>query len=278
MSDSNNRKAASRLDFGAYRGELAPEYDDPLFIEAISRPEEIWSRPDARLLHEGRNRIRAVRISLSSGLIRNIVVKEFSSRGLVRLKSLLQASKAARAWQGALALKERELGTAPPAAYLENRRRGLVERSFFLAAKIDGAEEVRGLFQSLHGAELSRLLAELAAFLSRCHDCGILHRDLSDGNILVRKDDPGRASFYLLDTNRIRIRKRLGAFRRSKNLIRLGVPQDSQRYFLQAYFGEKPFRKTPWLWYKINKAVFTGYIAFKRKLRLRQVARWLRIQ
>ena len=223
MSDAKNKEAATRLELGPYRGELAPGYDDPLFIEAISHPEELWTRPDAELLLDKRNRVGTVRIHLSSGLKRDIVVKEFSSRGVTRIKSLFQDSKAARAWRGALALKERRLGTASPAGYLEKRKRGLVERSFFFAARVDGAEEIRGLFRSLRAAELEPLLTALAAFLFQCHDRGILHRDLSDGNILVKKDDSGRALFYLLDTNRIRIYKRLGGFRRSPRLTGFGI-------------------------------------------------------
>jgi hypothetical protein len=278
MSEANKRQAAFRLDLGSYRGEFAAEYDDPLFIEAISRPEEIWTRPDTELILDKRNRVGTVRILLSSGLKRDIVVKEFFSRGVVRLKSLLQDSKAARAWRGALALKERGLGTASPAGYLEKRKRGLVERSFFFTARVDGAEEIRGLFRRLPADELEPLLPALAAFLSQCHDRGILHRDLSDGNVLVRKGDSGRALFYLLDTNRIRVRKRLGGFRRSRNLIRLGVPPDFRRFFLKTYFGDQPLHKAYWFWYRMNKAVFTGYMGLKRKLRLRQIARFLRIQ
>jgi hypothetical protein len=278
MSNGLDREATCRLDLGPYRGEFAAEYNDPLFIGAISHPEELWARPDAELLLDKRNRVGTVRIRLSSGLNREIVVKEFSSRGIIRLKSLLQPSKAASAWQGALALKENGLGTASPAGYLEKKKRCLVERSFFFASRIDGAEEVRGLFRSLQAAELEPLLSELAAFLSQCHDRGILHRDLSDGNVLVKKDDSGRAVFFLLDTNRVRVRKKLGGFRRSKNLIRLGIPPGFQRYFLRAYFGEKPLHKAHWFWYRMNKAVFVGYVGLKKKLRLRQIARFLRIQ
>lgn len=278
MSSEDVKKEIRRLDLGPYRGEVGAQYDDPLFVAAIAHPEEIWARPDAELLLDKRNRVGTVRVLLSSGLSRGIVVKEFSSRGIIRLKSLVQPSKAARAWQGALALNERGLGTASPAAYLEKRSRGLVERSFFFAARIENADEIRGLFRSLPAADLEPLLSALAAFLSQCHDRGILHRDLSDGNILVRKDDSGRTVFYLLDTNRVRVRKKLGGFRRSKNLIRLGVPPAFQRYFLRSYFGPKRLRKAHWFWYRMNKVVFTGYVGLKKKLRLRQIARFLRIQ
>jgi len=277
MKDKDSPKKRV-LVFENYRGEVTPEFDDLFFVEAISRPEELWGRPGTEILLEGRNKVGVVRIPMSSGPSTEVVVKEFSTRGFVRLKSFFQPSKAARAWQGALALKDRGLETAPPAAYLEKRRRGLVERSFFFAERIAGAEEVRGLFRRLPTAQLEPLLAALAGYLSLCHDRGILHRDLSDGNILVKKDESGRFIFYLLDTNRIRLPNKLGPFRRSKNLIRLGVPAAFQKKFLLGDSGAGPFQRSHWFWYKWNKSAFTVYIGLKRKLRLRKIARFLRIQ
>jgi len=278
MPDTEEKQPSRRLILGAYRGEVAAGFDDPVFIGFLARPEEVWALPETEVLFEGRNRVGALRVVLSSGTSRDLVVKEFIPRGLVRLKSLVQPSKAARAWRGALALEARGLGTASPAAYLEKREHGRVARSYFYAVRVDGAAEVRGLFRNLPAAELEPLLAGLAAFLKRCHDGGILHRDLSDGNILVRKDERGGHLFYLLDTNRIRIRSRLGGFRRSKNLIRLGIPPAHQRHFLGRYFEPGPLGKAPWLWYRLNKTAFAAYIGAKKKLRLRRLARFLRIQ
>jgi serine/threonine protein kinase len=264
---------------GEFRGEVAAEYDDPLFLRDLSNPEALWTRPDVAILNEKRNRVGVVRLALSSGREIDVVVKEFFSPGLPRLKTLFLPSKAAKAWRGALALKERGLETARPLAFLEKRRKGFVERSFYLASKIDGTEEIRSLFRRLSPSELETLLADLAGFLSSVHERGIIHRDLSDGNILVRRDDGGRLVFYLLDTNRVRVRKTIGPAGRVKNLIRLGVPGRFQRFFLEKYLGEKKdLRPVLWTWYRMNKAVFTGYVGLKKKLRLRELARKLRIQ
>jgi serine/threonine protein kinase len=278
MPDKKENAPARRLVLGPYRGEVSAGFDDPGFIDLLTRPEEVWARPESEILFDGRNRVGALRVILSSGMSRDLVVKEFSSRGLVRLKSLIQPSKAARAWRGARALEERGLGTASPAAYLEKRKHGRVDRSYFFASRVEGAAEVRGLFRSLREAELEPLLDALAAFLKLGHDSGILHRDLSDGNILVRRDDRDEFSFHLLDTNRIRVRSRPGGFRRAKNLIRLGVPPAYQRRFLSGYFGPGRLGRAHWLWYRLNKTVFTAYVGAKKKLKLRRIARFLRIE
>jgi hypothetical protein len=255
----------------------AAAFDDPVFLAALSPPDSLGSRPGAEILSEGRNRIVRLAIPLSGGPAADIIVKEFSSRGVNRLKSIVIPSKAERAWRGASALVERGLGTALPAACLTKKKRGFVERSFFLAERIAGATEVRGLFRELPPSDLEPLLGALAGFLSVVHAKGILHRDLSDGNVLARKTDAGGVEFFLLDTNRIRLRRRLGGLARSKNLIRLGVPASHREDFLARYFGG-PAPAIPRLWYKLNKSVFTGYLALKRRLRLRRLARALRIQ
>ncbi|MEW5901418.1 MAG: lipopolysaccharide kinase InaA family protein [Acidobacteriota bacterium] len=266
------------LPSGPYRGEVAAEADDPLFLQALSNPEALWSRPEAKILNEKRNRVGVVRLALSSGREIDIVVKEFSSRGIQRLKTLFLPSKAAIAWRGAVVLKDRGLATAPPLAYLEKKRRAFVERSFFLAEKVEGTEEIRALFRALPPGELESLLTALAGYLYSLHEQGILHRDLSDGNVLVRKNDDGRFAFHLLDTNRVRVRKKLGPLRRVKNLIRLGVPDRLQESFLQKYFGEKPLSRVLFFWYRMNKMIFTAYVSLKKRLRLRELARKLRIQ
>lgn len=272
------REEIRQLTLGPYKGSILAAYDDPDFLQAISPPEEIWSRPGVRILLDSRNRIGAVRLPLSGRREADIVVKEFSFRGLARLKSLFLPSKAARAWRGAIALKERGLGTASAVAYLERRKSGSVRRGFFLTEEIKAADEIRGLFRGLPPPELQPLLRALAAYLSLCHDRGVLHRDLSDGNILVQRDEGGNFWFYFLDTNRIRFRKRLGGWARVKNLIRLGVPAEFQDFFLQEYFRGKTVRKRHRFWYKLNKRIFTGYMEAKKKLRLRKIARKLGIQ
>ncbi|MDH7511517.1 MAG: lipopolysaccharide kinase InaA family protein [Clostridiales bacterium] len=271
------RSDVKKLSIGPYKGAILTAYDDPDFLEAISPPEKIWSRPGLRILLDSRNRVGAVRLPLSGGKEADIVVKEFSSRGITRFKSLVLPSKAARAWRGAIALKERALGTALPVAYLESRERGVVRRSFFLTEEIKAAAEIRELFRSLPPSELRPLLRTLAAHLFLCHDRGILHRDLSDGNILVGEDDVGNFCFSFLDTNRIRLRKRLGGCARVKNLIRLGVPAEFQDFFLQEYFRGKTLRKRHRFWYKLNKRIFACYVKAKKKLRLRKIARKLGI-
>jgi len=267
-----------RIELGEYCGLIDAGYNDPLILQSLRNPAGLWTRPGTEVLIDKRNRVGTVRLAFSTGRAAEVVLKEYSARGVNGLKSIILPSKAAKAWRGALALKKLGLATAAPVACVEKRKRGRVESSFFLAERISGAEEVRHLFRRFPPDKLRILLASLARYLSLCHDRGILHRDLSDGNVLVKTDADGRMSFFLLDTNRVRVRKKIRGLARARNLIRLGIPPDYQKVFLREYFSPRGLPKTRWLWYKMNKAVFRGYIGLKKKLRLRRIARKLGIQ
>jgi serine/threonine protein kinase len=234
--------------------------------------------PGARIIHEGRNRLGLLIWPWMIVGFHEVVVKEFRFRGANKLKTLFGPSKAFRAWRGAVGLIERGIPTPFPVAFLEERTNGFLRSGFYLSGWVAGGREIRHLFLEREGDPLRELVARLAAFLRECHDKGILHRDLSDGNILVKLDEAGRHRFILLDTNRIRIRRRIGLRGRIGNLVRLGVPPASRRFFVDLYLGDVR-RKAFWFfYYRARKGAYAGAVALKKKLRLRKLARALRIQ
>jgi len=271
-------RIGKQIHLGVYEGAIHPEYDDRAFIDAIKDCGSLLDRPSARILLDTRNRVGIVSLPRSSGKTEDVVVKEFRPRGVDRLKTLFLPSKAKRSWLGALGLIRKGLSTPKPIAFLDKNAGFFKNRSYFLAAEVKNVIEVRYLFRRLSGDDLFCLLDSLARHLSRCHERGVLHRDLSDGNILVRQSFDDKFEFLLVDTNRVRFKKRIGRFVRFKNLIRLGIPAESRRFFLERYLGTKPLKKSMWIWYKMNKGCFTGYIRMKKTLRLKKIARKLRIQ
>ncbi len=266
------------LSLPPFKGRIQTSYNHPLFLKAISDCSRLLSDKNTEILLDRRNRVGVVALPQHDGTKVDIVIKEFHSRGVNKLKSLFLRGKAFKAWRGAAALVERGLETPPPVAYLEKRKGLFLDQSFFLAERVGRVEEIRFLFPKLPPSELRRLLISLSLYLYACHKRGILHRDLSDGNFLVTKDKRGRFMFYLIDTNRIRIKKRIGLLSGVKNLIRLGVPLDFQYFFLQHYLGTTHVKRFLWFWYRMNKSLYTRYVELKKKLRLRQLAQKLKIQ
>ena len=261
-----------------YKGRIQEAYIHPDFIQAISDCHRLLNDPETETLMDSRNRVGVVALPLQGQKKVDVVIKEFRSRGVNKLKSLFLSGKAFRAWQGAMALTENKLDTPPPVAYFEKRKGLFLDVSFFLTERISDVQEIRFLFLELTSEKLRDFLASLSRYLSLCHERGVLHRDLSDGNILVKKDKSEEFRFYLIDTNRIRIKRRISPLNRIKNLIRLGVPPGHQRYFLEQYLGEDRVKRFPWFWYRFNKMVYSNTIKLKKKLRLKQLARKFKIQ
>ena len=279
------------------RGRIHPDYQFEAFTRAISDSRGLLDSDATETLLAGRNRVGALPLPApDAGGARDVVIKEYRTVGIDRLKSLFLPSKAAKAWRGSSYLALNGINTPLPIAYLEERKRGFLVRSFFFSDRIFGFEEIRCRLHSTPESDLTGLLRQLAHFISGCFDQGVLHRDLSDGNILVKEKDAGSFEFYMIDTNRIRIRRpirrsipnRLGplkgsgaavsSFSHMKNLIRLGIPPSYQRFFLSLFFETKSLKKRYWLWYKLNKAIYSGFIGFKKRLRLKKIAQKLKIQ
>ncbi len=279
----------NRIRAGRYRGRIHPDFDRPAFRYTLASVRELTASPSAEVILDSRNRVVALAVPVDPPRRAEVVVKEFRPKGFHRLKTLVLASKDRKAWRGAAACLARNVQTPRPLACLARRAAGVVVESYFVSERVFGVREVRYLFRELSGEPLRQLLVELAAFLRRAHDRGLLHRDLSDGNILVaggpppagaprpafvRDDVPGAPyEFYLIDTNRIRVRRRIRWLARVKNLVRLGIAAADQPFFLDAYLGEHRGSTLLRYWYKKKKKSYADYVALKKKLGLRRRAK-----
>lgn len=324
---------ARSLHLPPYRGLIAAAYDRPEIMAALGDLPGLLRSPFAETLQSGRNKIVAVRLPASESLSEanpaslEAVVKIFGARGFHKLKTILLPSKGVRAWHGAVALRGDGFETPGPIAVLERRRFGVAVESVFIAERIRGGREIRDLFRESSESDLRGLIEAFAPVLAGLHDAGLVHRDLSDGNVLVFSGDnpskfpnsggdspaktpcavpplssalpiigsglgpaaeatsPSLSSagfhFYFLDTNRVRRRRNLGAFGRARNLVRLGVPPPLRPFFLDRYVraaGASFSRSRFEFYYRKAKRSFESWLAFKKKLRLRTIARKLRLQ
>ena len=272
----NTLEAGLPVQTPGHVGRIQSAYNHAGLIAFFADSPSLLRSGEAEILQRGRNLVGGLTVSFPETDSLEVVIKEFSPRGIDKIKGIILPSKALKAWRGAGALVSRGIGTPEPLLYLEER--GLVPRkSHFITLRLRNVEEIRGLFLPESAAPQSSLLDRLAADLRFWHREGILHRDLSDGNILVRweKETP---RFFLIDTNRIRLKNSIGSCRGIKNLIRLGVPDALQKSFLEAYLERRPLPLRYWLWYRLGKTSFASYLRSKKILRIKQITRKLGIQ
>jgi hypothetical protein len=270
---------AAKFDRPPFRGELDPALRSSEFESALSRLPELVRDPRAEVLLKGRNTVVAVELPLGRERTIACVVKSYRSEGLPKIKTLVQPSKAAKAWRGAVALAAAGFETPRPLAYLERRSGGVIAESYFVAERVPGLPEIRALLRDPGPGGPRPLLEALAGSVASLHRAGLLHRDLSDGNILVRAGGGGFAFIYL-DTNRVRVRRMLGASARARNLVRLGIAPADRMFFLERYAAARGEKLSPVFvhFYREAKLAFASWLRVKKALRLKKAARAMRIQ
>ncbi len=263
---------------GTFRGRSHPDLDRET-VAALARCPELCDSPGSEVLLAGRNRVVATALPAGGGRTIDVVIKRFGARGLHRLKTLAVPSKAKKAWRGAAACLAAGVDTPTPIAFLERRgASGPVSECYFVSARVRNAGEIRPLFRELRGEDLRTLVTDVAAWARAAHDRGVLHRDLSDGNLLVSAGPDGRRRFLVIDTNRIRSAAKLSRVARLRGLVRLGVPAPLRGELLAAYFGRPCAPAGARRTYLLMKGAFSRYLGLKRALRLKAVARALRLQ
>lgn len=191
-----------------------------------------------RTVYKARNELRVVE---APSLTLN--VKSYHKPILINriIYTFFRKSKARRAYEYAQVLQAKGFGTPEPIAYLEYKTNGLLDASFFVSEHIS---DFRMMREFADGSEISGredIIQAFGAFAARLHEAGILHLDLSIGNILFKKDDQG-IHFWLVDLNRMRfckIDQRLGC----KNFERLRGNSEFFQLLANTYAGERGFDK-----------------------------------
>jgi len=235
-----------------------------------------------KTIHWGRNYIYATSLEGDGGAL-EVVVKQFRNQGLRhRLDRRWRGSKAERSWRAARAIVAAGLKTPQPLMVIESKEAD--GPSFLVTERLDLAFEVRWFFRRLNEQDRDvefpdrdplRFLASLGCLARRLHDAGIVHRDLSMGNILLQAGADGDDELFVIDLNRARCGQRPGIWRRTRDICRLPIlNREHRQAFLAGYWGKTPPRLSPRWW--LFTASVRGYLlkhAIKNRWRSRRKTR-----
>jgi len=237
---------------GALNLYLDPSYDVPQlheFIDAIrsgdlSRVTQVDSSDYARVY----------RFELPGVAGNNtFYYKEFLFRSFGdRLSVILRKSRARRAWDGAQLLLANCFLTATPVCMGEERRLGIVKRSFMVTEAVGDAQSVDSFIKKNYPVATDqksmlmkrKFLQHLGMTVGRMHHLGIFQGDLRPGNVLVQHGDPPTIS--LIDNERTRKYGKLPVRKRVKNLVQINlslvpaITRSDRARFFSAYLEENP--------------------------------------
>lgn len=232
---------------------LDRDFADPQFRSALKNPDDFFAFPTCEVVKD-QLKIKVARVVVESrGAKHPIYVKRYNTFSLrQRFGSIFAWSGGAKSLRGAAILHSNGIATAKPVAAVEERRYGMVHRSFYLSEEISAGVTVDAYWLSVlkpleHREGRRRrqaLLGKLGELFRKLHGQGVYHNDLKDANILAAPVGDGESvKLYLLDLEGVRQYRALSESRRIKNLVQLNRTlgrhlTGSQRLiFLRAYLG-----------------------------------------
>ncbi len=199
-----------------------------------------------RTLRDKRNLV--LRVSAPTVKPREWVLKTIRVRGLKRISYLFMPGKARRHWNNAHEMRRQGISTPRPVAFFEQRVRGSVRDSIYLAEAIDCAGSVRDAVYAFNagkeefaGWSRMQVLESVAGFIAHMHRRKIVHRDLSAGNLLLVRGNDGTVQPQVIDIGRARrYENQLTNRQRCLDLVRIAHPMNwGDRKILLRLYSEK---------------------------------------
>lgn len=168
-----------------------------------------------------------------------IVLKRYNFKGLWdTAKNLFRKSRARRAFEGALVLERCGVPTPPVVFACEKRVFGVLKESYVATRWIEARDLVMHIQENGYD---SGLIVQVAGFVRRLHEMGLVPVDLKGENLLVDSD-----ALYLIDLDRLKRRRWPGMRAIAKNLSYLhtsfarDLPERDRLLFLDEYVKGNP--------------------------------------
>lgn len=172
----------------------------------LLRPSKLPELEETAVLRDARNRIWNVKDP--RGLCDQVSVKLNRVVGAKRLTYRFRPSKGRRHWNNACEMLRRGVRTPTPVAFYEQREQAGIRDSWYLCEFVPDAFSARDVYGAFlkgesgyRGLNKGAWFKLLAEFTCHMHNCQIVHRDLSAGNLLLQQTG-NTVKPYLIDIGR----------------------------------------------------------------------------
>ena len=171
------------------------------------------------------------RVPVSNEKTKSVCIKEYRYPSFLKrfLRSFI-SSPARKAWFAAHGLIALNFFTPKPIALFEEKRFGILKKSFFI---MEGIFDCLPCYKYIHYKfgnpyenagflEKRKFISCLAASFRQLHDSGIYHGDLKESNVMIR-ELPGTWDFFYIDLDRVYFNKKITLKKKIKNLSQLNT-------------------------------------------------------
>ncbi|MFC7358213.1 lipopolysaccharide kinase InaA family protein [Jejudonia soesokkakensis] len=167
-------------------------------------------------------------------------------------------SKAKRSFEYASLLLEKGIGTPAPIGYVEDNSSVSFGKSFYISEHLEPDLTFRKLIREPDYPDHENILRQFTQFTLRLHDSGVLFKDHSPGNTLIRKNGKDY-EFFLVDLNRMQF-KELTFGERIQNFSRLTPKKD-----MVAIMSDEYAKNTTWKYDAIFSLMWKETTHFQEK-------------
>lgn len=178
-------------------------------------------------VHKARNELKVIDFENEKLLVKSFKIPHFINKIAY---TFFRDSKAKKSYYNTL-----RLGQFAPEAigYLEMKKHGLLERSYFVSARFAYDFTIREPLLDSHFPDREKIFRAFALFTAQLHEAGIEHLDYSPGNILIKATDDGYI-FKIVDVNRMKF-KNLTTRERLQNFSKLWAKDADLKIMIDAY-------------------------------------------
>ena len=178
-------------------------------------------------IHKARNEIKILEFENQK-----LVVKAFKIPNFINkiVYTFFRGTKAKKSYENSVRISK----FVPQAVgYIEFRKFGLLSDSYFISEQFEYDFTIREVITGAEFKDRENIFRELAKFTFLLHEDGILHKDYSPGNILI-KADKDAYEFKIVDINRMEF-KDLNVDERLKNFSQLWAKDDDLKIIIDEY-------------------------------------------
>jgi len=151
-------------------------------------------------IYEKRNKMRSITIDSLHVNVKSFKVPNFINQVAYKF---FRKSKAERSYNYANILLEKGINTPQPIAYYEFFSPYGIKNSYYFSTHIEYDIMYRTLVSNPDYPQHEKILRAFTHFTYKMHEAGILFKDHSPGNTLIKKNGDNY-DFYLVDLNRMK--------------------------------------------------------------------------